>query len=307
LFRDEETQLVVRASVFGDMAKVVGAAMMTKYTHYNATLWKVAVTSFITLMHHGLSSLSISTMTDIQRTIVWTELIDSIQTFLLHEDQRHRNVSNMLLPEKRAEEEDYDVRLVNAMATEMVFYATKSKSKTQAQLVYERVLEILHEGSGMVGDARERFALSCYRNLFLLAGGHHVDTFLDVNDEDVIGQKDKLANMVIPVLLAKSRDVIQRFVIDDRQSGHCPLPRHRLVEVSFLLRELRTLELPGSSNKRRHLLELYHLFCDCITSSEKELKELLKDIFYQVGNEFLQVDPGSQISSTNSNTGVINK
>lgn len=45
----------------------------------------------------------------------------------------------------------------------------------------------------------------------------------------------KLVSMVIPVLLARCREVLQRFVIDDRQSGQCPLPRYRLVEV-FIIR-----------------------------------------------------------------------
>jgi hypothetical protein len=263
--------------------------MMTKYLHYNATLWKVAVTSFISLMQAGLSSLTISSMTDIQRTIVWTELIDSIQAFLLHGDQRHRHAITMV-PEKRAEEEEYDVKLVDAIAGKMVTFASNS---THSNVVYERILEILIEGAGMVGELRERFALSCYRNLFLLAGGHALG-----NDNGVDGnEKDRLANMVIPMLLAKSKAVIQRFVTDDRQSGQCPLPRHRLVEVSFLLKELRMLQLPGNTNKSKHLLELYGLFCECITTSEKELKDLLKDIFYQVGHEFLHIDTGATINN----------
>ena len=107
--------------------------------------------------------------------------------------------------------------------------------------------------------------------------------------------RSALANMVIPPLLSRCRDVLSRFVVDDRHSGNCPLPRHRLVEVSFLLRELRTLELPDSDDtkhphKRRHLLELYSIFCECIMSSERELKDLLKEIFLVVGNEFLNIE-----------------
>jgi hypothetical protein len=42
-------------------------------------------------------------------------------------------------------------------------------------------------------------------------------------------------------------------------------------------------------SSQQHLIELYPLFCECITSSEKDLKDLLKEIFYLVGKEFLGV------------------
>jgi C-terminal region of Mon2 protein len=151
----------------------------------------------------------------------------------------------------------------------------------------------------------------------------------------------KLTELIVPVLLARCKEVLQRFVVDDRQSGQCPLPRYRLAEVFtkckrrkilmlllkviFLLRELLYLELPSSPpninnninsykstgtagngtnciislddsanninvrSKHLHLIELYPLFCECITSSEKDLKDLLKEIFYLVGKEFLSV------------------
>lgn len=44
-----------------------------------------------------------------------------------------------------------------------------------------------------------------------------------------------------------------------------------------------------SKSTHRHLVELYPLFCECITSSEKDLKDLLKEIFYLVGKEFLAI------------------
>lgn len=42
-------------------------------------------------------------------------------------------------------------------------------------------------------------------------------------------------------------------------------------------------------SQHQHLIELYPLFCECITSNERDLKDLLKEIFYLVGKEFLSV------------------
>ncbi len=59
------------------------------------------------------------------------------------------------------------------------------------------------------------------------------------NEAGVIVLGDaKLVDMVIPVLLMRCREVLQRFVVDDRQSGQCPMPRYRLVEVCSVQQNL---------------------------------------------------------------------
>jgi hypothetical protein len=73
--------------------------------------------------------------------------------------------------------------------------------------------------------------------------------------------------------------------------------RARLVEVHFLLTQLKNLQLrdahllwetPSKINlspSRRHLWELYPEFCDCITVREPEIKETLKEIFHLTAKE----------------------
>jgi hypothetical protein len=55
----------------------------------------------------------------------------------------------------------------------------------------------------------------------------------------------KLIAMVTPVLLMRCKEVLHRFVIDDRQSGQCPLPRYRLAEVRG--REGRNIHARGDN------------------------------------------------------------
>eukprot|EP00026_Physarum_polycephalum_P000282 Phypoly_transcript_00282.p1 GENE.Phypoly_transcript_00282~~Phypoly_transcript_00282.p1 ORF type:complete len:1756 (+),score=269.99 Phypoly_transcript_00282:745-5268(+) len=453
LFSRPDTSDMIRAAVYGDIAKVVGAAMMTKYSQYHAGLWKVAVDVFIALLAVGLPALcndvspsagnsanannesihinkpihgsndqphitndqihsknnqthsknnqahstnnepihttntapdhkesdprELLVMTDIKRNIVWTELMDSIQAFLFHD-----RIPIPQPPEKRAEEEDYDVALVDAMSQTMVKFCSASPG---VHLVHERVVEILSEGATLTNSGREKFALGCYKNMFALASTNTKPrpsqptqapkppltlappTQLPTQASEITeltpltsstptsstlstttlpssiptsllvpeGNKNnngKLTAMILPVLLSRCRDVLHRFVIDDRQSGLCPLPRYRLAEVIFLLRELLYLELPTTPDtpnntstststsssssstttpiptptpnsyknhtqsptslahpQHMHLIELYPLFCECITSSERDLKDLLKEIFYLVGKEFLAV------------------
>jgi len=106
----------------------------------------------------------------------------------------------------------------------------------------------------------------------------------------------KIARLVIPHLMNRCKDLLQRFTQEEKQSGTFPIARSRLKEVSFVLKQLLVLEMhpelneekPKSalfSGKKRHLLKLFPLLCDCITTKEPEVKELLKEIFHEVAKE----------------------
>lgn len=110
----------------------------------------------------------------------------------------------------------------------------------------------------------------------------------------------KIAQIIVPLLINKCKEVLQKLIVDDKKSGTLPLARSRLAEVSYLLEQLFILEIHPEihldinddkekitfqSSKKRHLLKLFPLFCDCITVKEPELKEKLKEIFHLIGKE----------------------
>ena len=53
-----------------------------------------------------------------------------------------------------------------------------------------------------------------------------------------IGLVNKL---VVTSLLQRFNEVLVRYVEDEKLSGKCPLPRHRMAEISFVLQALATL------------------------------------------------------------------
>ncbi|KAK5574547.1 hypothetical protein RB653_009800 [Dictyostelium firmibasis] len=288
LFSHSSTTDEMRSLVFEDIIKVLGASMLTKYQKYHSTIWKLSVSNLIKLLPSGLLAINIDSnhLNDIKRNIIWTELIDSIQTFILHERPNHQ-----ISPEKRLEEDQYDIDLINAISKEMVGFSGIKVERVS--IIRDRLVEILQEGSVLSAQGREKVAQSCYRNMFSICS-----TTNALNPESI-----EIAKVVLPVVLKRCKDVLQRFVIDERQSGSYPLPRYRLSEISFILKEIFELELqtgvyqPLNNStsiikpdcKRPHLLELYTILCDCICTSEKEIKELLKNIFLIVSKEFLNL------------------
>jgi hypothetical protein len=103
------------------------------------------------------------------------------------------------------------------------------------------------------------------------------------------------------MLLKKCKDVLQKFIAEEKKSGTLPAARARLAELSFILHELRVLEihpdvdvdvstpkaLPSTivAGNKRHLLKLFPLLCDCITTKEASLKDLLKDLLHETAKQ----------------------
>jgi len=292
LFLHVSTTDTMRSSIYEDIIKVFGAAMLTKYSKFHSNIWKISVTSLIKILPSGLMSINQDSvyLNDIKRNIIWTELIDTIQQFVITQERPNVPMS----PEKRLEEDKYDIDLINAISKEMVGFSGIKVERVS--IIRDRLVEILYEGSILSSQGREKVSQSCYQNMFSICSKATTD-----NPESI-----EIAKVVLPVVMKRCKEVLQRFYVDERQSGHYPLPRHRLNEVSFILKEILQLQLqpgvyqqPSSSSSsetistehsnRPHLLELYTILCDCICTSEKEIKELLRNIFLVVAKDFLKI------------------
>lgn len=78
-----------------------------------------------------------------------------------------------------------------------------------------------------------------------------------------IGLVNKL---VVTSLLQRFREVIIKYVEDEKLSGKCPLPRHRMAEMSFVLQALATLassmkKAPIESGESRVINLTIHFSC----------------------------------------------
>ena len=87
-----------------------------------------------------------------------------------------------------------------------------------------------------------------------------------------IGLVNKLA---VASLLSRFHEVIVKFIEDEKLNGKCPLARHRVAEITFVLKALATLisslkrAPPGSVEKSVwvQLIDLYPRLVDCTTTT----------------------------------------
>ena len=172
--------------------------------------------------------------------------------------------------------------------------------------LHERLFQILTDGCDMVH--REALMKQCYASLLdavdlrVVDGGADSSTSseLKVRRIDFFKTKEhriRVAKLALPQLMKRCRIVLSKFVADDKRSGALPLPVARVVELCYLLEQLKSLQINRiiwdkppkvdslASSERRHLWELFPLLCECITAKESAVKVLIKNIFHDCGQE----------------------
>ena len=143
---------------------------------------------------------------------------------------------------------------------------------------------------------REEFARSCFEtllqfsflgpkgspNLFLQTSGAAPAKMSGSNGSFTppfsleVGLVNRLA---VTSLLQRFNEVIVKFVQDEKLSGKCPLARHRVAEICFVLKALATLisslkKAPPETVESSvwiHLINLFPALVDCTTSGGSQV------------------------------------
>lgn len=143
---------------------------------------------------------------------------------------------------------------------------------------------------------REDFARVCFQTLlqFSFFGPKgSPDLFIQASStpakppspEHSIGIVNKLA---VASILKRFNDVIVKYV-EDEQLCPCPLPRHRLSEISFVLKALATLitslkEAPSGSVETavwKQLIDLYPKIVDCTMSNSPQVNKSIREVLHE--------------------------
>lgn len=283
---------------------------------------------------------------NIDINIIWTGIIDSIESFLMIGGQDLRNSLGDSMPVHTM-----SAGLYNAMMSPMSASSSPSSSTdamstqaSEARLVellsnhmlyicpnlpnlHDRLFQILIDGCDMVN--RESLMKQSYSGLFdavhlgnlgdsaisELSSGAEAGTSgpgsvaINVsvaktrtvssspNPAKTPENRVRVAKMALPHLLKRCKVVISKFLADDKRSGALPLPATRVVEITYLLEQLKSLRVDSTlwaeppkvesigASQRRHLWELFPLLCECITAKEPGIKSIIKSVFLDCGQE----------------------
>lgn len=308
LYAADETPRTVRAKALLATVKNLGRALLCRYCILGSQqlkqgayeLWKSALSAFNTVISAGTAAIKKEDLPeglDLEKlNESWMVILDSSREFLLppRENVFAKTSGDSSIPDSllgssvaitrtstagsSLEIDQLDVTLVEALVNSTI------KNGEGYDGVGEKLLTLLIDGAKVASRGREQLCKGCYHGMFELAS-------LDSSRNDLI-------ELAAPRVVEQAIQVITQFVTETKMSGSAPARRSRLIEMRCVLRESIDLKttLPNlpplaGSNTHGHLLLLYPLLCECITTPEQEIKNDLKDLMTLVGTEFLAMKP----------------
>eukprot|EP01103_Thecamoeba_quadrilineata_P009172 TRINITY_DN1888_c0_g1_i2.p3 TRINITY_DN1888_c0_g1~~TRINITY_DN1888_c0_g1_i2.p3 ORF type:complete len:222 (-),score=52.23 TRINITY_DN1888_c0_g1_i2:1024-1689(-) len=204
-----------------------------------------------------------------------------------------------LSAEQSQVDERLDVEVVEALGRSLV-----EAGQDVPPDVIGRVIGVLLESTKLSCSSREMVAAASFRTLFALCSSAppNISENRAESRSELQNFRKLLASETAPPVLQRCGQVISEFVHEDRQSGLCPVARWRLNELSLVLELLSRAEidesvLPSTSKtngrvgslvsvgpfcQKRHLLVLFPLLCDLITTRQESIKGLLKGLLHSI-------------------------
>lgn len=276
---------IAHSHILHSIIKALAIPLSLKYKCPSCSTWKLAVASLLNVLHVGLPVAHANPRTFED---MWADLATTMEDFLFSESSPPPNQSL----EDQQNDEILDTRMIQLIRECILPHA----SKMPKQFVL-KVVALLNKGSihSATSSApvdvessrklREEFAKACFETLLqfsFLEGNVLSDETSQHNGTQNAGVVSKLA---ITSLLHRFEEVITSYVEDERLSGKCPLPRHRMSEISFVLKAIATLisslkKAPSGQvdpSVWRQLIALYPSLVLCTTSSSQQVCRSLKE------------------------------
>lgn len=283
-------KIVIEASVFRDLIKTLRLPLSLKYSCPSLSTWKLAIQSLFTVLSIGLP---VARKHEKEFVSSWLELSSTLEEFLF---SKSTPPSSRTLEEAQADEA-IDCKVVQVIRDEIL-----ARSATMPKEFILKIVSLLDRGSihsagslsiepESVGRLREEFARLCFETLlqysFVHAGGVRPlpPTASAGKEFKDGGNAEATGRLAVTALLHRFKEVISKYVQDEKLGGKCPLPRHRTAEMAFVLKAASTLTValkkaPSKSVSNevwRQLIDMYPPLVECTTSSSPQVALALKE------------------------------
>ncbi|KAG2402271.1 uncharacterized protein HKW66_Vig0234670 [Vigna angularis] len=261
--------------MYPEIIQSLGRCMTTRRDSPDCALWRLAVEAFNRLLVDYITNLtnggSDSGISKSVRTRIWKEIADVYEIFLIGYCGRALP-SNSLSAVVLEADESLEMSILNILGDTVLKLPVDTPTDILLRLVStldrcaSRTCSLPVETVELMPPHCSRFSLTCLQKLFSLS----------------------------------------RFLADENGLGDCPLPKARLEEIIYVLRELAHLVIhPDAAsvlplhpllrsglaedkekhNNRPHLFVLLPSFCELVTSRELRIRELVQGLLQLVTKE----------------------
>ncbi|XP_023214026.1 protein MON2 homolog isoform X4 [Centruroides sculpturatus] len=293
-----QQQIVIQSQVLHSILKMLKVPLGMKYSCPSQFTWKLAVNSLLKVLHVGLP---VARQHSTQFQGMWTDLASAIEDFLF---------SNSTSPPTQSLEdqqcdEALDCKVIQMIRECILPYANQVPKEFVVSLVTLLNRGSIHSATSNTPvdtessrRLREEFAKSCFETLlqFSFLGDSYITDSSSIDLENKKGVVNKLA---VASLLHRFQEVIHKYAEDERLSGKCPLPRHRMAEISFVLKAVATLTASLKKAPRenvewsvwKQLIALYPHLVDCTTSTSVQVCRSLQEALHEYADLLVPPQP----------------
>ncbi|XP_054718862.1 protein MON2 homolog [Uloborus diversus] len=271
---------VIKAQVLHSIVKSLRLPLSMKYACPSQTTWKLAVSALLKVLYAGLP---VARQCPSQFQGMWIDLAYALEDFLFPASSPSPTQS---LEEQQCDEA-MDCKIVHLLRDGILPHANQLPRDFVV-----RIVTLLNKGSihsatncspidiDSSRKLREEFAKSCFETLLQFS---FLESGIEIDDDGVVNL------LAVTSLLHRFKEVIQKYAEDERLSGKCPLPRHRMSEISFVLKAVATLakSLKKADPEKiewtvwEQLIALYPSLVDCTTSTSSQVCCSLREALHE--------------------------
>ena len=273
-------QNVIEQQVLHNIIKAFHLPLSLKYGCPAQSTWMLTVHSLLNVLAVGLP---IAAKHESHFRSMWIELGHTLEDFLFSQHPAPPTLS----VEDFQRDEAIDCKVVSLLRDDILPH-----SASIPQDFVMKVMHILNKGSihSAASSAfidvdssrklREEFAKACFETLLQFS-------FINPGTESDGG--GAITKLAVSSLLKRCKDVLEKYVEDERLSGKCPLPRPRMSEMAFVLKAistlLQTLKKAPPNNVEpgiwTQVVGLYPALVECTTSTSSQVCRALKEALAQ--------------------------
>ncbi|XP_015915930.1 protein MON2 homolog isoform X2 [Parasteatoda tepidariorum] len=271
---------IINSQVLHSIIKALRLPLSMKYACPSQMTWKLAVNAVLKVLQAGLP---MARQYPTQFNGMWVDLAYALEDFLFPASLPSPTQSL----EDQQNDEALDCKIIHLIRDGILPFAN--------QLPREfiiRIVTLLNKGSihsatnnspvdiDSSRKLREEFAKSCFETLLQFS---FLESGIEIDDDGVVNL------LAVTSLLHRFKEVIHKYAEDERLSGKCPLPRHRMSEISFVLKAVATLakSLKKADPEKvewtvwEQLISLYPSLVDCTTSTSAQVCCSLREALHE--------------------------
>ena len=246
-------------------------------------LYYVSCESFLRILPH------------IMKFNCWDKILEVLEQLLLPDEKALSQVSRNTLEDMMRISESIDIKIIEFVKDALIPASMNMQASIQWKLISlidngcENYYQQIQSSEKAVA---ELFSCVCLSALFDLSK-LRTPTQEEVEKKSVAEDPIylKISKRTAPVLINRCKDMLKKFLNEEKIMGIMPLAKNRVSALLQLLELIKKLELPEGAIERKgskaHLQELFLQLSDLIIAKEIEVKEALKEIFIEYHKFFI--------------------